>query len=99
MSFSVFQVAAILKSNMAAIRNIFQLGSHPKKIQRIFFIQGAKFHALFTKSTIFSPICPTNMATRYQDIYSSSFFLVGNEYYRLERERISQPRHSIFYFF
>lgn len=31
---------------MAAERYIFQLGSHPKKIQRMFFIQGAKFHAL-----------------------------------------------------
>ena len=79
MSFSVFQVAAILKSNMAAIRNIFQLGSHPKKIQCIFFIQGAKFHALFTKSTIFSPICPTKRQHTGQQIDVFVFVVTPNE--------------------
>ena len=60
MSFSIFRMAAILKSNMAAKRIIFQLGSHPKKIQHIFFIQDAKLHALFTKSTIRLIFC-TNL--------------------------------------
>ena len=42
-------MAAILKSNMAAKRNIFQLGSHPKKIQHIFFHSGCQISCFVHK--------------------------------------------------
>ena len=47
MSFTVFHMAANLKSNMASKRNIFHFGFHPKKFHHFFFfIQGAKFYTL-----------------------------------------------------
>ena len=66
---SLFHMAAIFKANMAAERNIYQLGSHLKELQQIFYsfsMPNGMVCSQNARSRIFyAPICQTICLKQY----------------------------------